>query len=154
MASPSIPAAEFAHFEAYLKERGLKMTGPRKTVLEAFLSLERHVSAEELLEVARRIDASIGQATVFRTIKLLSDSGLARDACSDEQAKRYEHAFRHDHHDHLLCVQCGKTVEFADEELERLQDRVYAAWGYAPVSHRLELRGICPACRKKARSAK
>ena len=153
MATLNTESAEYESFEAYLRERGLKMTGPRETVLEAFLSLERHVTAEELFEVARRLDPAIGQATVFRTIKLLADSGLAREACRDETARRYEHAFHHDHHDHLLCVACGRTIEFRDEAIEEIQRKVYATWGFEAVSHQLELRGLCPACQKKRRAA-
>ena len=109
--------------EAYLRERGQKMTGPRETVLDAFLRLESHVTAEELLSAARRIDPTIGHATVFRTIKLFAEAGLARGACPDEGARRFEHAYRHAHHDHLICVGCGAVVEFHDEALEKAQKR-------------------------------
>ncbi len=136
--------------EEYLRDRGLKMTGARETVLDAFLGLERHVSAEELLEEARRIDPSIGQATVFRTIKLLAEAGLAREACPDEGARRYEHAFGHEHHDHLVCERCGAIVEFRDEAIERAQGAIYRRHGFAPSGHRLELRGLCPSCARGA----
>ena len=135
--------------EAYLRERGQKMTGPRETVLDAFLRLESHVTAEELLSAARRIDPTIGQATVFRTIKLFADAGLARGACPDEGARRFEHAYRHAHHDHLICVGCGTVVEFQDEALEKAQHAIYRTHSYKPSSHRLELRGYCPSCAKK-----
>ncbi len=132
--------------EAYLRDRGLKMTVARETVLRAFLGLERHVSAEELYDEARRLDPSIGQATVFRTIKLLADAGLAREACRDDGARQYEHAWKHGHHDHLMCVRCGAVVEFQDDAIERAQEAVYSAHGYVPGGHRLELLGLCPAC--------
>jgi Fe2+/Zn2+ uptake regulation proteins len=135
--------------EEYLKERGLKMTGQRETVLEVFLKLERHVSAEELLAAARKLDPSIGQATVFRSIKLFSEAGLARDACSDDGTKRYEHAYRHEHHDHLVCLDCGAIIEFRDPAIEKAQDAVYRKHGYKPAGHQMELQGYCPACAKK-----
>jgi Fur family transcriptional regulator, ferric uptake regulator len=138
----------------YLRDRGQKMTGPRETVLDAFLKLERHVSAEELLEAARRLDPSIGQATVFRTIKLLAEAGLAREACPDEGARRYEHAYRHDHHDHLVCVSCGALVEFRDEAIERAQEAIYRRHGYRPSGHVLELKGECPSCARGGRGKK
>jgi Fur family ferric uptake transcriptional regulator len=135
----------------YLMEKGLKMTLPRRTVLEVFLGIERHVSAESLFEAVRKVDPRIGQATVFRTIKLLEGAGLARQAGSSEGAKLYEHAFRHEHHDHLICRSCGKVVEFSSPALEKAQDAVYRKYGFAAKAHRLELYGICPACsRKKA----
>jgi Fur family transcriptional regulator, ferric uptake regulator len=140
---------ERAALEEYLRERGLKMTRPRETVLEVFLALERHVTAEELLALARRVEPGIGQATVFRTIRLLADAGIAREARSDDGAKSYEHAYRHEHHDHLVCQGCGGIVEFRDAAIERAQEAVYRRHGFAPSSHRLELRGYCPACAKK-----
>ncbi len=135
--------------EAYLRQRGQKMTGPRETVLDAFLRLESHVTAEELLSATRRIDPTIGQATVFRTIKLFADAGLARGACPDEGTRHFEHAYRHAHHDHLICVGCGAVVEFHDEAIEKAQEAIYRAHGYKPSGHRLELRGYCPSCAKK-----
>jgi Fur family transcriptional regulator, ferric uptake regulator len=135
----------------YLRDRGLKMTETRETVLDAFLQMERHVTVDELLEAARRADPSIGQATVFRTIKLLAEAGLAREACSDDGARRFEHAYRHEHHDHLICVSCGRVVEFSDAAIERAQDAIYKAHGFKAVEHRMELKGICPRCAVKKR---
>lgn len=144
-----MPREERNVLERYLKERGLKMTGARETVLTAFLSLESHVTAEALYEVTRRLDPGIGQATVFRTIKLLADAGLAREACRDDGARQYEHAYRHDHHDHLACVDCGKMVEFIDPAIERAQEDVYRRYGFTSSGHRMELYGRCPECSKK-----
>jgi len=138
--------SERAILVSYLKDRGQKMTGPRETVLDAFLALERHVTAEELFEEARRLDPGIGQATVFRTIKLLADAGLARAACPDEGARHFEHAYRHEHHDHLVCVECGAMVEFKDEAVEVAQEAIYRAYGFTPSDHKLELLGLCPDC--------
>lgn len=137
--------------EDYLRERGLRMTKERETVLEAFLALERHVTADELIAAAKSIDPGIGQATVFRTIKLLAEAGLARKACGDEGAMSYEHAFKHAHHDHLVCLGCGAIVEFRDESIERAQAAIYRKYGYEPSSHFLELKGHCPKCRAEAR---
>jgi Fur family transcriptional regulator, ferric uptake regulator len=132
--------------ERWLRDRGLKMTRPRLTVLKAFLGVRSHVTAEELLAVARRLDPEIGQATVFRTIRLLAEAGIAREAHSAGGGRRYEHAYGHAHHDHLVCIRCGEVREFTEPELERIQERVYRRHGYQPVGHRLELQGLCPAC--------
>ncbi len=133
-------------FERYLKTQKLKMTSPRETVLKAFLATEGHLSADDILAAARRIDPGIGQATVFRTVKLLADAGLARDACQDEGPRKYEHAYRHSHHDHLLCIGCGKIVEFCDVAIEKAQEGIFAAHGFTATGHTLELRGLCSAC--------
>jgi len=139
--------------ERYLRSRGLKMTQARETVLTAFLGLESHVSADAVYEAARRLDPGIGQATVFRTMKLLADAGLAREACRDDGARRYEHAYNHAHHDHLTCVECGAIVEFVDADIERAQEAVYRRYGFASSGHRLELYGLCPDCSARDDSA-
>ncbi|HOX92873.1 MAG TPA: transcriptional repressor, partial [Spirochaetales bacterium] len=133
--------------------KGLKITQARDTVLQAFLSVEKHVSSDELYELARLLDPSIGQATVFRTIKLLVDAGLAQEACRDNGPRRFEHAYRHDHHDHLLCERCGSVLEFKDDTLEKAQKAVYARYGYMERSHRVELIGLCPDCAHAAAPA-
>ena len=135
-------------FGEYLRARGQKLTTSRETVLEAFLSIERHVTAEELLAAARKIDSGIGQATVFRTIKLLADAGIARGACPDDGARQFEHGYRHEHHDHLVCVSCGAVVEFSDDAIEKAQEKIYRRHGYRPSGHKMELRGYCPSCTK------
>lgn len=135
--------------ERYLRSRGLKMTTARETVLEAFLSLETHVTADAIYEAARQLDPGIGQATVFRTIRLFTDAGLAREACRDDGARQYEHAWRQAHHDHLTCVSCGAIVEFIDPAIEKAQEGIYKKYGFSSSGHRLELYGYCPECRDK-----
>lgn len=134
----------------YLRDHGLRMTPERDIVLETFLDLERHVTTEELLSEVKKVDPDIGQATVFRTIKLLAEAGLAKKACQDEGGISYEHAFRHGHHDHLICLGCGAIVEFKDEAIEKAQDGIYGKYGFKPADHRLELKGYCPKCRRRA----
>ncbi|MEI6385463.1 MAG: Fur family transcriptional regulator [Spirochaetota bacterium] len=146
METPAPATAEFELLEAFLRKNGLKLTRARAVVLQAFLSIEQHVSAEELFEAARVIDGRIGQATVFRTIKLLAESGVAREARSDKGGRQYERAFRRGHHDHLVCLRCGTVVEFADSSIEAAQAAVYAAHGFSAIGHQLELVGICPRC--------
>lgn len=136
-------------FERYLRTKNLKMTSPREKVLEAFLKTEGHLSAEDILAAAKEIDPGIGQATVFRTLKLLADAGLARDACQDEGPRRYEHAYLHAHHDHLLCVKCGKVIEFYDPAIERAQDKIFRRYGFKAIGHMMELKGLCADCSRE-----
>ena len=137
-------------FEGYLRTRNLKMTSPRETVLKAFLENEGHLSADDILAAARRLAPGIGQATVFRTVKLLADAGLARDACQDDGPRRYEHAFHHSHHDHLLCVRCGKMIEFCDPAIEKEQEKIFRSHGFKAVGHTMELKGLCADCSSEA----
>jgi Fur family ferric uptake transcriptional regulator len=122
------------------------MTEPRATVLKVFLKTEGHLTAEGLSDAVRKINPGIGQATVFRTIKLLADAGLAREACQDEGPRQFEHAFRHSHHDHLQCIVCGKIIEFYDSVIEKNQEAVFKRYGFAATGHRMELFGVCPDC--------
>jgi len=140
---------EYVRLEHFLRERGQKVTRTRKAVLEAFLELEGHVTADALLAAAKKIDPGIGQATVFRTVKLLADAGLAREACQDDGARTYEHAFMHSHHDHLRCERCGKIVEFYDKTIERAQEAIFRHYGFIPLGHRMELTGLCEECAKQ-----
>lgn len=142
----AMPNVEHARLESYLKERGQKVTKARKAVLEAFLELEGHVTAESLLAAAKKIDPGIGQATVFRTVKLLAEAGLAREACQDEGARTYEHAYKHSHHDHLRCERCGKIVEFYDKTIERAQEAIFKQYGFTARGHKMELTGLCADC--------
>ncbi|MCX7027424.1 MAG: transcriptional repressor [Spirochaetes bacterium] len=138
--------AECAVMEKFLKGGGLKVTRARKVVLEAFLELEGHMTAELLFTEVKKKDPGIGQATVFRTVKLLSEAGLAREACQDDGAKTYEHAFKHSHHDHLRCERCGKIVEFCDPTIEKAQEAIFVRYGFTPLEHKMQLIGLCAEC--------
>lgn len=131
----------------YIAKNGLKSTRQRTLILEIFYRAGGHLSAEELLELVRAEDPKVSQATVYRTLRLLTECGLAepRNFGGDGQT-RYEIA-TDDHHDHLICTQCGTIVEFEDEEIESLQERVARAHGFEMTHHKMELYGICPSCR-------
>ncbi|HLV60501.1 MAG TPA: transcriptional repressor [Fredinandcohnia sp.] len=131
----------------YIAKHGLKSTRQRSLILETFYRAGGHLSAEELLELVRQQDPRVSQATVYRTLRLLTECGLAeaRNFGGDGQT-RYEIA-TDDHHDHLICTQCGTIVEFEDEEIEALQERVARAHGFEMTHHKMELYGICPACK-------
>ncbi|GAB1432024.1 transcriptional repressor [Spirochaetota bacterium] len=141
---------ELRILEGYLRGKGLKLTKARQIVLMAFLGLEEHVNADMVYEAAKQIDPGIGQATVFRTLRLLEDAGLAREASRENGTRRYEHAYNHAHHDHLRCIACGSIIEFSDSSIERAQDAVFRRYGFTPKGHRMDLFGLCPACNNKS----
>lgn len=130
----------------YIAKHGLKSTRQRTLILEIFYSAGGHMSAEELLERVRAEDPKISQATVYRTLRLLTECGLAEARNFGDGQTRYEIA-SDDHHDHLICTQCGDIVEFEDPEIEALQERVARAHGFQLTHHKMELYGICPRCR-------
>lgn len=126
----------------------LKSSSRRELILETFASIGRHVTADELLRAVRDRDARIGAATVYRTLRVFQESGIVAERRFEGGATRFE-LVSDDHHDHLICVQCGTIVEFEDDIVENEQQRVAEAHGFVLQSHRHELYGLCPNCRKK-----
>lgn len=135
-------------FRAYLQKRGLKLTAQRAHVLEAFLGLPGHVSAEELHQKARERLPGLGFATVYRTLRHLRECGLARPHDFGAGRMQYEVDFEREHHDHLICEKCGALVEFLNPRIEALQEKVGRQYGYVITSHRMQLFGVCPKCRR------
>ena len=136
-------------FEDALKERGLKSTAQRDDIARVFFSQGGHRSVEELYADVRRVNARVGYATVYRTLKLLRECGLAAERRFDDGQARYEPAEEQEHHhDHIICDRCGKIVEFNSRELEAQQLRIARFLGFVLSRHHLELYGICAECRE------
>jgi len=136
-------------FKEYLLQKGYKHTQQRLHILQAFLDFEGHCAAEELLGAARRRDPSVSQATVYRTLKLLCNAGVARELHFGDGLARFERRLdAEEHHDHLICERCGLTIEFFSEDIERLQDELAWQHNFVPTRHRLYLYGVCPNCRE------
>lgn len=134
-------------FRNYIKEKGLRNTRQREKILEAFLSAEKHITAEQLFSALREKNPDIGFATVHRNMVLLCECGLADEIKIGKQQTRYEPKFGQKHHDHLICLRCGKFIEVNDRKLEKLQDKLAEANGFLPVRHKLEIYGICRECK-------
>lgn len=135
--------------ENYLREKNLKNTGQRKLILDAFLNNVEHISAEELYDRLKKDNPSIGLATIYRTLKLLSECGLANEIHFSEGVTRYEHSFGRQHHDHLICINCGKYIEVVDPEIEELQARLAQKNHFRILRHRMDIYGICQECSEK-----
>ncbi len=126
--------------------QGLRLTGQRRTIARVLEGSEDHPDVEEVHARAMREDPGISIATVYRTVKLFEEAGiLERHEFRDGRA-RYETADR-DHHDHLIDISTGEVIEFVDEEIEALQEKIAAKLGYRLKGHRLELYGV-PVTRK------
>lgn len=138
---------ELEVFERYLTDNGLRHTAHRRLILRTFLAGEGHRSVEDIHREARRNDPRIGYTTVYRTMKLLSDSGLAREIDLSDGMTRYEQLYNHAHHDHMICTECGRSVEFFNAEIEKLQDRASRSLGFHVLDHRLQIYGLCSMCR-------
>jgi Fur family ferric uptake transcriptional regulator len=136
-------------FNAYLSKMKLRGTPQREAVLDTFLKQEEHITAEQLYDIVKKTDPSIGQATVYRVLKIIVDAGLAREVDFGDGTMRYEHSYNHPHHDHLVCKRCGKTVEVMDSVIEELQKRVAENYGFELIDHEMYLYGLCEKCRSR-----
>ena len=136
-------------FEEFLKERNLKQSIQRMEILRVFIETEKHLTTDELYRIVKKKYPSIGYATVYRTLKLLCECGCGRELKFEDGITRYEHKYRHEHHDHLVCIKCGKFVEVIDPKIEELQKRMAKKYGFAPERHRMEIYGICKGCKRK-----
>src|SRR4029450_13323432 len=116
--------ARMRQFEQALRERGLKSTSQGDDIARVFFAAEQHLSIEQLYTAVRRVNPRVGYATVYRTLKLLKECGLAAERPFDDGQPRYEPVEGEAQHDHIICERCGKIVEFASDELERLQDKI------------------------------
>ncbi|PLX86066.1 MAG: transcriptional repressor [Desulfuromonas sp.] len=133
-------------FRDFLAEKGLKSTRQREIILDEFLRASSHLSTEDLYLRLRKKHPSIGYATVYRTLKLFAECGVADECHFSDGQTRYEASTSEEHHDHLICTGCGAILEFEDRRIEELQEQVAKEHGFRIASHRLELYGLCARC--------
>jgi Fur family ferric uptake transcriptional regulator len=136
-------------FEEFLKSKELKYTSERKSIVKAMFSFYKHFDVEELFEKLRKQGNNVSRATIYRTIPLLIQSGLITETLRCQDKISYENVFNKKHHDHLLCVKCGKIIEFYNEKIEKLQEEVCRQHNFVPIEHRLGIKGYCEDCYKK-----
>lgn len=136
-------------FDLFIKQKGLRQTTPRKKVADIFLKTEKHLTTQQLYDVVRKKHNNIGYATVARTLKLLTEAQLCNIVDFGDGTQRFEHKYKHDHHDHLICTKCGLFIEIFSKRLEKIQNELVKKQGFLRQSHRLDLFGICPKCQKK-----
>lgn len=135
-----------AVLNGYLAKQGLRLTRQRMTIAETFFATDGHPTIEDIHQQARKRNPRIGQATVYRTLKLLQDSGLASASRFGGEMTRFESTSDDTHHDHLICTRCGRIVEFFNPEIERLQEVVADDLGFTLTDHKQELYGIPGIC--------
>jgi Fur family ferric uptake transcriptional regulator len=144
----SIREAE-ENFNRHLKRVGLKHTGQRDAILRTFLETHDHLSTEELHQLVKRSDPRIGFTTVYRTLKLLAECGLASEVAFHDGVTRYEHQYNRRSHHHMVCTECGSSVEFFSQEIEKLEKDIGRKHHYATTRHTFQVYGICDQCQKK-----
>jgi len=133
-------------FRQYLKEHGLKLTRERETIAGEALAMKGHFDMDELYVGLLNRGIKVSKASVYRTLPLLLDSGIIEEVERTDKHAHYERTHGQAHHDHMLCVSCGKVLEFYSDELEKLQERLCRERSFTGASHTLEIRGYCKKC--------
>jgi Fur family ferric uptake transcriptional regulator len=133
----------------HLKRVGLKHTAQRDTILRTFLETREHLSTNQLHRLVQKKDARIGFTTVYRTLKLLAECGLASEVAFHDGIARYEHQYNRRSHHHMVCTECGSSVEFFSPEVDGLEQEIGNKYRYATTRHTFQIYGVCEDCRKK-----
>lgn len=134
-------------FRNFIKKKGLRNTRQREEILDALFSSDRHITVDDLYAVVKKKDPAIGYATVHRNLKLMCECGLADEIKIGNQKARFEQKVGQEHHDHLICMRCGRFIEVNDERIERLQEKLAEANEFLSIRHKLEIYGLCKKCR-------
>lgn len=135
-------------FTKHLKGKGLRLTLERTRLLEMICTMKGHFSAEDVLTKMKRAGGGVGsRATLYRLLPVLVDAGLIQQSLLSEGQTRYEVTWNKDHHDHLICSQCNKVIEFQHNTIEILQREIANKYGFFLEHHVMELVGVCKSCR-------
>src|SRR5437667_4788270 len=136
-------------FMEVLGQKNLRLTSQRQAIIDSVFSTEEHFTAEQLLEWSRRRDRSVSRATVYRTLPLLTQSGLVREMDFGKDYKFYDPNYAdHPHHSHIICGDCEKIVEFESEKIERLECEISQKLGFSVKTQRLQITGACQTMKK------
>jgi Fur family ferric uptake transcriptional regulator len=137
-------------FHAHLKRVGLKHTEQRDTILRTFVETREHLSIDELHRLVKKRDPKIGVTTVYRTLKLLTECGLASEVAFHDGVARYEHQHNRRSHHHMVCTNCGSSVEFFAPEVDNIEQEIGRKFKYDTTRHTFQIYGVCEVCRKKS----
>lgn len=133
----------------FLAERGLKRSRKRETIAQIFFREDRHFSVEELYNKVKEEDRNISFSTVYRALKLFKNAGLAKSSRFLDGIVRFEPVYPEEHHDHLICLKCGRIIEFENKDIEKIQRGIAKGFKFELISHKLELYGYCEECKKE-----
>ena len=136
-------------FRQYLKNRGMLHSKQREQILDVFLKAEKHPTVNDIYELVRKKNPKIGLATVYRTMEVIYDAGLARKIGFGDGIKHYEHKYKHQHHHHLVCLKCGKVIEVTSNRLEETQRQLAKKHDFTITRATMRLFGICRQCKRK-----
>jgi Fur family ferric uptake transcriptional regulator len=149
LAAPASAHSAEIKFREFLEIRGEKLTSPRRALIQHIFSSHKHFDADELVAELHTSDAGVSRSTVYRTLRLLVESGLLREFRIANRAV-FEHDFGYPSHDHIHCTQCDSIIEFRNEEIRKIRETVARDHGFRADAHRLVIEGVCQGCQKKA----
>ena len=136
-------------FREYLKKTGMLYSKQREQILDIFLKTEHHPTINDLYDLVRKKHPQIGLATVYRTMRVICDAGLARETDFGEGIRRFEHKYKHQHHHHLICLECDKIIEITSSEIEEMQRQLAKKHGFTIARNTMKIFGICRTCKRK-----
>jgi len=142
------PEQEQQIVESHLRRSGFRVTNQRSLIVRTALATHDHFTAEQLLERCRRVDPRVSRATVYRTLTVLEEAGFVEGLDTGDGGRRFEHVIGHEHHDHMVCLSCGRIVEFRDDALERRQEAAAKRIGFKIERHSLRIHGTCRDCQR------
>ncbi len=134
-------------FREFLTTKGLKLTKERDEILNEILAMKKHFDPEELFIRLKTKGSKVSRASVYRTIPLLIEIGLIEEVERIDRHAHYEKISKDRHHDHMICIKCGKVIEFYSPTLEMLQDEICQKEKFKGIRHTLEILGYCEKCR-------
>jgi len=135
-------------FSQYLKTKGLKLTSPRRVILDTIFSHHRHFNVDALYEVIRKDHKNVSRATIYRTMPLLVESGLIKQSLRCQSKDHYEHTYGHDDHLHFLCIKCGNIIEVGSSDIEKALNKLAKQNDFEINDYNLGAKGICKNCKK------
>ncbi len=133
--------------KSIVKKRGLKYSLQREQILKVLFNAQKHLTPEEIYNEVKKENSTIGLATVYRTLSFLEREEMVSSISFGSEGKKYE-LNRGEHHDHMICIKCGKIIEFFDEELERLQEEIAKKNSFKLITHQMNMYGVCKECQE------
>jgi Fur family ferric uptake transcriptional regulator len=140
---------EEGEFSAFVRQKGLKFTPDRRAILNEIFLIHKHFDIDEIYERLKKKGKKVSRATIYRTLPLLLSGGFIKEVTVSRYGITYEHTLGHSHHDHLICIKCGKIIEFCDKNIEKLQNTICKKEKFLPIEHKLSIRGYCKRCGNK-----
>jgi len=147
MARAEQTKTEIDVFRDFVRKKGLRNTPERETIIEEIFATHDHFDVDELYLRLKKKNKKISKPSIYRLIPYLLECGLIQEAYFEDGHLHYEHIYGHEHHCHLRCVGCGKTLEFSEKSLKRIEKKLGEKYGFAVQGHKFEVFGYCPKCK-------